>query len=585
MRAFQEKDLTRKRFILSVTARRAAFQLVALLALTLGFAASVRADITLNFTPHDSDKISDIYKLQVKAESPDGIDKVEFLIDGQSRTTKGGTPYFYNWDTIADSEGEHTVTAIAYDSNGATKKAEIKLVIENEIGTGGAALAQKALDALPKKDYDTVLKYARRSLKADPNNTDGSRALAAVYASREDWDKATDTLDKAKGIDGSAGALNELATYKIQRAIQRENIPNFVADYTAVSDLRRKSYDLMIKELRAKAASAAGDDASAANEAVGDALLNAGRYQDAAAEYNKNVTGADSPISSSNRLALAYAMLDHFDEAESVLRTAVRAKKDDAVTRAIYGLNYLRARKFKEARDIVQKDIAAKTPVSLIVAAYADAALGANQRAVDEAKTALLALPDAAESHYAMALASRELQVNERELRKTLARETFYTGPYLMYAANMALSSRSDRYDQALSIADVVLKQEPGNIFGELLESLVYIQQGQSKSAENYLRVLGRTEATSPDVMATLGVYWNVAQKGVQSQASLKAAHDLDVERFSFIEPPSAMELLDMLNRKYHYRSGYFLTPASLYPPKMAAPPAAAASDLLPPAP
>ena len=559
--------MNRKRLFLSVACR------LALFALTLGLAASVRADITLHFTPHDGDKISDIYKLQVKAESPDGIDKVEFLVDGLSRTTKGGTPYFYNWDTISDSEGEHTVTAIAYDSNGATKKAEIKLMIENEIGTGGAALAQKALDALPKKDYDTVLKYARRSLKAAPNNTDGSRALAAVYASRQDWDRANDTLDKAKGVDGSAGALNELADYKIQRAIQRENIPNFVADYVTVGDLRRKSYDIALKDLRAKAAAApAGAEASAANEAVGDALLNAGRYQEASVEYNKNVNGDDAQISSLNRLALSYALLDNYNEAESILRIAVRAKKADAVTRAVYGLNYLRARKFKEAREIVQSDLAGKTPVSLIVAAYADAALGQNQRGVTEAKDAITALPEAAESHYAMALASKELQVNERELRKTVAREAFYTGPYLMYAANMALSSRADRFDQTLSLVDAVLKQEPNNIFAQITQALVYIQQGQLKNAGELLRVLGRREQASPDVLAVIGVYWNVSQKGVQSLASLKAAHEIDTERFTFIEAPSPMEMLDMLNRKYHYRSGYFLTPAALYPPKVETP-------------
>lgn len=551
-----------------------------MLALTLGLAASVRADITLNFVPHDGDKVSDIYKLQVKAESPDGIDKVEFLVDGQSRTTKGGTPYFYNWDTIADSEGEHQITAIAYDGNGATKKASLKLVIENEIGTGGAVLAQKALDALPKKDYDTALKYARRSLKADPNNVDGSRALAAVYASREDWDRANDTLDKAKGIDGSAGALKELADYKMQRAIQRENILNFVGDYTATSELRRKSYDLSLKDLRAKAAAASGADAVAANEAVGDALLDAGRYQEAATEYNKNMAGDTPPLASANRLALAYALFDQFPEAEATTRNVIRAKKDDAVTRAVYGLAYLRHRQFAEAREIVQKDLAAKTPASLIVAAYADAALGLHKRAVAEAKLALEQLPNAPEAHYALALATDDLQLNERELRKTVALETFYSGPYLMYAANMALSQRADRYEQATGVTDAVLKMEPDNVFAKIVQSLLFLQQGQIKNAGNTLNVLSRHEQKSPDIMAAVAVYWNQAKNGPQAQNSLQAARSLDVDRFAFTEVPLPMELLEQINRKLHYRAGYFLTPAALYPAKVETP--AATPVLLP---
>ena len=558
---------------LSVHAWRGVSRFALLLALTLGLAASVRADITLTFVPHDGDKISDIYKVQVKADSPDGIDKVEFLVDGQSRTTKGGTPYFYNWDTIADAEGEHLITAIAYDGNGLTKKASLKLVIENELGTGGASLSQKALDALPKKDYDTALKYARRSLKADPNNVDGSRALAAVYASREEWDKANDALDKAKGVDESAPALKELADYKMQRAIQRENVVNFVGDYAATRELRRKSYDIALKDLRAKAAvAAAGKDAMAANEAVGDALLDAGRYQEAATEYSKNIVGDENAISSINRLALAYTMFDHFDEAEGAARNAVRAKKDDAVTRAVYGLAYLRHRQFKEARDMVQKDVAGKTPASLIVAAYADAVLGQNAQAVAEAKSALELLPNSPDAHYALALASKDLQVAERELRRTVALETFYSGPYLTFAANLAASKRADRYEQALGLTDAVLKAEPENTYAKTIQSLVYLQQGQLKSAATVLGILARREPPAPDLSAAFAVYWDESKKGAQAVAALKTARDLDVERFAFTQPPLPMELLNIINRGFHYRAGFFLTPASLYPPKVEAP-------------
>ncbi len=576
---------------LSATLRRGVSRAALLLALTLGFAASVRADITLNFVPHDGDKVSDIYKLQVKTDSPNGIDKVEFLVDGQSRTTKGGTPYFYNWDTIADSEGEHQVTAIAYDGNGATKKASLKLVVENEIGTGGAALAQKALDALPKKDYDTALKFARRSLKAEPNNVEGSRALAAVYASRQDWDRANDTLDKAKGVDGSAAALQELADYKMQRAIQRENIVNFAGDYTATSDLRRKSYDLAIKSLRDRAGAApAGPEAVTANEALGDALLNAGRYVEAAAEYGKNTSGENAPVSSTNRLALAYALAGNFTEAEGAVRTAIRAKKDDAATRAVYGLAYLRQRKFQEARNIVQKDIAGKDlagkpPVSLITAAYADAAMGQNKQAIVEAKAALDRAPNLPEAHYALAVASKDLQVSERELRKTVAMETFYTGPYLMFAANTAVSKSADRYDQASAITEAVLKQEPENVFAQTMQSLLAMQQGQLKAAGNTLRTLGRREKDSPDVVATLAVYWIQSKNGAQAVNALQTARGLDSDRFAYTEAPLPMELLETINRQWHYRAGFFLTPAALYPPKIQTPVPAPAPAPTPDAP
>ena len=276
----------------------------------------------------DGDKISDIAKITAKVDSPDGIDKVEFLVDGEARLTKNGTPYFYNWDTIADKEGEHTLTVIAYDSNGNTKKLETKLVIENELATGASVFSQKALDALAKKDYDTTTKFARRSLKVEPGNAEGSRALAAVFAARENWVKAAEMLSKAKDLDSNASALAALADYKMQNALLRENVAIFSSEYQAASDLRRKSFDIKLKELTAKYAGAGGKEAIQAHEIIGDTLMEAGRYLEAATEYNKNVLADGKIMTSVNRLALAYAMADHYDEANGILRPAIRAKQD-----------------------------------------------------------------------------------------------------------------------------------------------------------------------------------------------------------------------------------------------------------------
>lgn len=59
--------------------------------------------------------------IQAEADSNNGIEKVEFYIDG----TKIGedftiSPYTYSWDTVAFSDGQHTVKAIAYDNEGGT---------------------------------------------------------------------------------------------------------------------------------------------------------------------------------------------------------------------------------------------------------------------------------------------------------------------------------------------------------------------------------------------------------------------------------------------------------------------------------
>ena len=191
-----------------------------------------------------------------------------------------------------------------------------------------------------------------------------------------------------------------------------------------------------------------------------------------------------------------------------------------------------------------------------------------NKEGAAEAKAAIALLPDAPESHYALALASPDLLTAEKELVRAMALSDFYAGPFLMYAGNVALGKRTDRYDQALNITDTVLKMDSDNLYAKIVQSLVYLQKGQSKDAEPLLNVLARREQTASDVQMTLAAYWSVKNKGAQAVASMREAHRLDKEHFDFAGVPTPLELLEFLNRKTHYRSGFFLSPSSLYPPK-----------------
>ena len=90
------------------TMRAVKLQLVSLLAIAvlLLVGRPTRADITIKLEQKDGDKIADIAKIVVRADSGDGIDKVEFAVDDQLRYSTGSTPYIYSWDTIKDTEGD-----------------------------------------------------------------------------------------------------------------------------------------------------------------------------------------------------------------------------------------------------------------------------------------------------------------------------------------------------------------------------------------------------------------------------------------------------------------------------------------------
>ena len=64
---------------------------------------------------------------------------------------------------------------------------------------------------------------------------------------------------------------------------------------------------------------------AAAHEAVGDSLLSAGQYKEAQIEYQK--TGDNMPISTANKLALAFTLQDNIQLAIAFIRPLMQEKK------------------------------------------------------------------------------------------------------------------------------------------------------------------------------------------------------------------------------------------------------------------
>lgn len=523
------------------------------------WAGSAHAEIQILLEKKDGDKVSDITTLVVKALSNDGIDKVEFRIDDQLKNTDTSTPYTYDWDTIADTEGEHSVSITAYDSNGVSKRTVLKLVIDNEIAGGVAGVLEKARAALKEKDYENTVRFCRRVMKGDPKNVEGARALAGAYALKRDWNHAVSTLEKVPDVEESLVGMRDIAYYRIQKALMPENAANFYSDLVKVDETRRKIGTLSVKEAIQKA----GNDSIV----VGDALYNAGRFTEALAEYQKVGSKIDAPNAAVTRLALAYIATEQADQGMRLIRPLIRAKKDDAPMRAVYALALLNTRFPEEARKEIEKDIADQVPAALIVGAYASSVLGKRRDAAGFAQDAVSLLPTASESHYALCLATTDLKLGEAEMLQTLAMNAFHPGPLLNYASRIATSKRTDRFELSLNLTDFVLKSYPESFQAKQLQALVYLQTRKVGDAEPILRKLMSQDGKSPEFLMTIAVYYEAKGDGAQAARALEIVRKADPKNFeNVVTAPTPIKHIDYINRLWLMRAGFYLNPSTLFP-------------------
>lgn len=522
---------------------------------------TARADIVLKPEVNDGDRIADVARIVVRVESEEGIDKVEFRVGDELRYTDESVPYVFEWDTIKDPEGPHTLSITAYDSAGATRRITLNLIIDNELDQGADALAQRAQEALRSKNTADAIRYSRRALKAEEGNLLACRTMAGVHAAARDWKKAIAVLQGAKGLETSAVALSELASYRVQQALLPDNVANFFADFSAARDLYRRAADLVVVEQKKRGA----ENVAAQAIALGDALMAAGRYREAVNEYARSARQPDAPLSLVNRLALAYAMDDRLPEAQALVRPLIRAKKDDPATRATLALALLRTRQFAEARSLVEPDLAAQVPAALIIAAYADAALGNRRTAVAFARDAVGLLPESGDARYALALSATEPRESLQAIERTLALAPLQNGPLLDYAARLLLTRRQDRIEQALNLTDLALKNEPENLNARLMQALLYLAEKRLTEAEPLLTWAQRKDGKAPDVLMALAIYWDLKDNGPMVSRLLTAAKEAD-PRFERQTPDTPLELIVALNRRLLYRAGFFLLPSTLYP-------------------
>ncbi|MDY6935923.1 MAG: SBBP repeat-containing protein [Spirochaetota bacterium] len=91
---------------------------------------------SINITnPIDDDILNGMVTIIADASDPDGIDRVEFYIDGTMVGEDKETPYEYGWNTIGYSNDYYSIMAIAYDNSGDYQTDDDTEVIVSNFGT------------------------------------------------------------------------------------------------------------------------------------------------------------------------------------------------------------------------------------------------------------------------------------------------------------------------------------------------------------------------------------------------------------------------------------------------------------------
>lgn len=69
-------------------------------------------------SPSDGSTVSDTVAVSSSASDNVGVDRVEFRVDGALKATDTSAPYSFNWDTTTATNGNHDVSATAFDAAG-----------------------------------------------------------------------------------------------------------------------------------------------------------------------------------------------------------------------------------------------------------------------------------------------------------------------------------------------------------------------------------------------------------------------------------------------------------------------------------
>ena len=475
----------------------------------------------------DPAKLSDIARVKADADSKSGIERITFEVDDQFRAEAKQPPYQFDWDTLNENDGQHTLAITAYNVNGQTGIQRLKVSVENKLSLGIKHWVKDGLAAFGRNDLRTLDKDARKSFKISRIDVDAVRLMALNLGAKGDIGGGLRLLDDQQiGVPKEEPFTLRIRGYLalFQSVNQGSNV-QMVQDMDKGFDLVRKQFNAELADVTKTYPESSSDPAG--QIARGDILYQQHAYEPALAAYEK-AAGLTQNRSDKRRAQCRACMtllrLSRVAEAENLIRRVNNSADATDTTQALLAAALFQKRKYAEARETARPAAQSKNIVGLVVASLADLTMNDKQLGMKEAQQAF-AIVDIPETQYALSAALADTGNQDgakRGFRSAFLRAPFFSQTLVERAWEiMTYETSEERFAQASNILDLVLSTEPDNVSALAARTTALLQMKRFQTASPLVARLAGADPLAPDVMLLKAM---TAAKGDPSHAAIKPA-------------------------------------------------------------
>lgn len=522
------------------------FRLLCAVTVAFVLAGATFAAPKINVNVKDGETISGQFKFRVTVESDELITQVEFSVGDDLRDTDSSTPYEFSLDTLAESDGDLTVTFAAYTESGASTKKTVKLKVDNGLGKGAEYHVQKANEALAVSKWDEALASGRVALKITPGYVPARIAMARANLGKGVLDAAQKFAEDAVAAEpNNAQALQILAAVNLQKAF---NIVNRGTDRAAVLATIKSATTAAIEAQRKvleNAVDAFGKVDDSNRMAYVDACIRASRFSRALEQLGPLFQKQYRDSAIANKYVFTLMRANRTKEAGQAMAQHKKYGTLDGYGYALYAILLDEQGKSQEAQDAEREAILGDGENLGVRTAQAYLALRRLKTDVLNKLAQDLAKDESQRPEVTYYLATVRFKLDDFEDSRKWFERTLLTDPtlYDMYieranqAIGLAISGRLTdtkdveyQYDVAKVFFEAALVAKPESFEGLTGMAIVSLLQ---KKVDDAVRFARAAVAAGPEYAAAhyaLAAMLNAKGKALTSTRTTANQAQLDVE-------------------------------------------------------
>ncbi len=444
--------------------------------------------------------------------------------------------FLFDWDTLAENDGAHTLGIIAYNINGQTGTQRLKVKVENKLALGIEHWVQAGWAAFRRGDGEEMARASRKAFRINRRDPQAARLMALYRGVQGDIGGAFGMLnDNQNNIPKTEPLTEDVIAYlTLSRGVYAGNTAAMIPDLNTALGMMKPRAKGVVRE--AKIAFPPDKSDTKGHIARGDACFYGNQFDEALKAYEMAVESADNVTlkrTANRRVAMTLLSLNRMGNAEKLLTQLLSGSDATVTDAALYATYLFMNHKYQAARDTVRDAEAKRNVAGLCVVVLSDLALGARAAAYKEARD-MVEIAETAETEYVAqaALADAGDQVNAQKSFQY----AYVSAPFFMptlvsrgYEV-MAYGKDESRFLDAANIFDAVLRFDPDNAGALAGRALAYTAQKRYLAALPLLKRLQNLDPLAPDLAILSAVQYE------QNKETFKAAKDA-LERARKLDP------------------------------------------------